>query len=104
MQTAAGSEVRGQGRTVAELAAALERLGFSVQPPLHEETDRAALDFLARLLEGPAASKEHLARIREWLDARRDACNEDLSRILLGERYPSAAVEKSRPRIRQWVA
>jgi len=49
-----------EGLSVAEIAAALERLGFSVR-----EADET--------------------RIQEWLDDSHDAFNEDLSRILLGE-------------------
>jgi hypothetical protein len=78
------------GWTVAEIAAALERLGFLVQPPLQGDTDKVGLDFLASILESKGATEEGQKRIREWLEQRRDALNEDLSRILLGETPPDA--------------
>ncbi len=90
--------------TVAEIAAELERLDFWEQPALRRYAGEARLDFLAGLLahacaeEGPAwaqmgARFKHSALLTEkdhallagWLDDRRAALNEDLSRILLGE-------------------
>jgi hypothetical protein len=63
------------------IAAALQERGFSVEPPLPRYTTQAELDMLTGLLKWDADS----TRIQEWLDDRRDALNEDLSRILLGE-------------------
>jgi hypothetical protein len=114
MQTAAGwtpsttttSDAASQGGTLAQVVAALERLGFSVQPPLPE---------------GNGGTQEEQARIRQWLDEQQDAFNEDLSRILLGENSahgqalaPASDLEDCLRRVRplveelarqlQWVA
>jgi hypothetical protein len=80
-----GPEAPARTWTVAEIAAALERLGFLVQPPLQGDADKVGLDFLVSVLESKGATEEGQRRIREWLEQRRDALNEDLSRILLGE-------------------
>jgi hypothetical protein len=93
--------------TVAEVAAELARLGFWEQPPFRGYTGKARLDFLTGILSNPDAggdptwvqmgprfkhsallTEEDHALIREWLDERRAAFNEDLSRILLGEPLP----------------
>jgi hypothetical protein len=91
----AGSLTTPRHWSVAEITTGLERLGFTVQPPLQWLTDSAGLDYVARLLstedggqsEGTttALTEEIRSRIQKWLDERRDAFNEDLSRILLGE-------------------
>jgi hypothetical protein len=82
------------GVTVEAIAAALEGLGFSVDPPLPSYTNKAGIEFLVGLLElpGPASiTHANRRRIQQWLDDRRDALNEDLSRILLGEAAMSSA-------------
>jgi hypothetical protein len=68
--------------TVSEVTASLERLGFSVHPPLQGSTD--GLDSIAGLLAAPPTEQDCLV-IQKWLDERRDAFNEDLARILLGD-------------------
>jgi hypothetical protein len=95
--------------TVAEIAAELDRLGFWKQPPFRGYAGKARLDFLAGILTRPGAlgdqawvqrgsqfkpaallTEEDHALIQEWLDERRAALNEDLSRILLDEPRPGA--------------
>jgi hypothetical protein len=93
--------------TVAEIAAELGRHGFWEQPACRGYTDRGRLDFLTGVLGnldvggnrtwvqmGPQfkhsalLTEEDHAGVRKWLDERRAALNEDLSRILLGEPPP----------------
>jgi hypothetical protein len=71
-----------QSWTVTEITLALERLGFAVQPPLKVGADN--LDYVTGLLAA-APTAEDCAQIQKWLDERRDAFNEDLARILLGD-------------------
>jgi hypothetical protein len=78
-QTGAGHSSPG-GPTIEAIAAALEALGFAVEPPLSSYTSQAEIEMLAGLIEWDAGQ----TRIQEWLDDRRDALNEDLARILLG--------------------
>jgi hypothetical protein len=93
--------------TVAEIAAELDRVGFWEQPPVRGYRGKVRLDFLTGVLTHPTAeggetwvrmgsrfklaallTEEDHALIREWLDERRAALNEDLSCILLGEPPP----------------
>lgn len=100
--------------TVAEIAAELERLGFWEQPPFGDYADEARLDFVAGILDRPNAdgepawarvgarfkpcallTDEDHGLIQDWLDERRAALDDDLCRILLGER-PYAGMARRR--------
>jgi hypothetical protein len=90
--------------TIEEIAAEMERRGLWDQRPFRSHRGRQRLDYLAEILRANGMEEDRIwmqmgsrfkhtailtdedhALFEDWLEARRAAFDEDLSRILLGE-------------------